>query len=185
MYHGTPAERAELRKTVMALPGSKPSEPKRGKAPAKTTKKPAKGKSKSAAKRRRSEPTPSTSAPPRRGGRPRKSVIIIDSDEEEEEEEVMEVDPKSRKNDQDVEDPFASFPIVLTTYEIIIKDRKHLAHYDWGYIVVDEGHRLKNLNCKLMKEIKQYKSAGRMILTGTPLHVSGGCIFFLTLRVLI
>ena len=90
----------------------------------------------------------------------------------------MEVDPQSRKNDQEVEDPFASFPIVLTTYEIIIKDRKHLVHYNWGYIVVDEGHRLKNLNCKLMKEIKQYKSAGRMILTGTPLHVSGGCISF-------
>lgn len=176
MYHGTPAERAELRKTVMALPGSTPSQPKKtsqGKAPAK-------GKSKSAAKRRRSEPTPSTSAPSRRSGRPRKSVIVIDSDEEEEqeEEEIMEVDPQSRKADQEVEDPFASFPIVLTTYEIIIKDRKHLVHYNWGYIVVDEGHRLKNLNCKLMKEIKQYKSAGRMILTGTPLHVSGGCISF-------
>jgi hypothetical protein len=31
--------------------------------------------------------------------------------------------------------------------------------------------RLKNLDCKLMKEIKNYNSAGRMILTGTPLHV--------------
>ena len=65
----------------------------------------------------------------------------------------------------------ASFPIVLTTYEMIIKDRVHLSHYDWGYIVVDEGHRLKNLDCKLMKEIKKSKSAGRMILMGTPLHV--------------
>lgn len=65
----------------------------------------------------------------------------------------------------------ASFPVVITTYEMIIKDRAHLEHYNWGYIVVDEGHRLKNLDCKLMKEIKKYKSAGRMILTGTPLHV--------------
>ncbi|KAG6893095.1 hypothetical protein C0992_011288 [Termitomyces sp. T32_za158] len=64
----------------------------------------------------------------------------------------------------------ASFPVVVTTYEMIIKDRAHLEHYNWGYIVVDEGHRLKNLDCKLMKEIKKYKSAGRMILTGTPLH---------------
>jgi hypothetical protein len=37
--------------------------------------------------------------------------------------------------------------------------------------VVDEGHRLKNMNCKLMKVIKKFKSAGRMLLTGTPLHV--------------
>lgn len=67
-----------------------------------------------------------------------------------------------------------TFPVVITTYEIIIRDRKHLGstHYSWGYIVVDEGHRLKNLDCKLVREIKQYKSACRLILTGTPLHVS-------------
>lgn len=64
------------------------------------------------------------------------------------------------------------FPVVLTTYDIIMKDRPHLTRYPWGFIVVDEGHRLKNMDCKLMREIKQYESAGRMILTGTPLHVS-------------
>jgi ATP-dependent DNA helicase len=63
------------------------------------------------------------------------------------------------------------FPVVITTYEMIIRDRIHLARYSWGYIVVDEGHRLKNLNCKLMKEIAKYHSACRMILTGTPLQV--------------
>ncbi len=53
-----------------------------------------------------------------------------------------------------------------------MKDRVHLADYNWGYIVVDEGHRLKNLDSKLMREIKKYNNASRMILTGTPLHVS-------------
>ncbi|KAH8111576.1 SNF2 family N-terminal domain-containing protein [Phellopilus nigrolimitatus] len=60
--------------------------------------------------------------------------------------------------------------VVVTTYEMIVKDRKHLAGHKWGYIVVDEGHRLKNFNCKLVQEIKKFTSAGRMILTGTPLH---------------
>lgn len=64
-----------------------------------------------------------------------------------------------------------SFPVVITTYEMIIKDRAQLAGYNFGYIVVDEGHRLKNLDCRLIREIKKYNSAGRMILTGTPLHV--------------
>lgn len=40
----------------------------------------------------------------------------------------------------------------------------------WKYIVVDEGHRLKNLNCRLIKELKMYQSANRMLLTGTPLQ---------------
>lgn len=74
--------------------------------------------------------------------------------------------------DSDSEQEMNTFPVVITTYEMIIRDRIHLAQYDWGYIVVDEGHRLKNLDCKLMQEIKKYPSAGRMILTGTPLHVS-------------
>ncbi|KAJ7093359.1 SNF2 family N-terminal domain-containing protein [Mycena belliarum] len=63
-----------------------------------------------------------------------------------------------------------AFPVVLTTYELIIKDRPVLGVYPWGYIVVDEGHRLKNMRCALVREVKRYTSAGRMVLTGTPLH---------------
>ncbi|PWN54260.1 hypothetical protein IE53DRAFT_323394 [Violaceomyces palustris] len=62
------------------------------------------------------------------------------------------------------------FPVVVTSYEVVIRDRVHLAHYPWKFIVVDEGHRLKNMDCKLIRELKTYKSANRLILTGTPLH---------------
>ena len=184
MYHGTPAERAELRRTVMSRPAPKPRT--KGRKAAKPTRAPAKkpqnrrnkGKQgKNAAK----TPEIISDIPLRRSRRSRNSTIVIESDddaneedlyipdEDDDESEVMEVD----NHEEDAEN--ISFPIVLTTYEMIIKDRVHLAHYNWGYIVVDEGHRLKNLDCKLMKEIKKYKSAGRMILTGTPLHV---LIFF-------
>ncbi|KAF3942245.1 hypothetical protein ABW19_dt0202314 [Dactylella cylindrospora] len=62
------------------------------------------------------------------------------------------------------------FPIVCTSYEIIMNDRKYLAAYDWKYIVVDEGHRLKNFNCRLVRELEKYTSANRLLLTGTPLQ---------------
>ncbi|TKY89046.1 hypothetical protein EX895_001577 [Sporisorium graminicola] len=62
------------------------------------------------------------------------------------------------------------FPVVVTSYELIIRDRKWLANYPWKFIVVDEGHRLKNLNCRLIRELKTYRSANRLILSGTPLH---------------
>ncbi|KAL1668175.1 SNF2 family N-terminal domain-containing protein [Schizophyllum commune] len=71
---------------------------------------------------------------------------------------------------EDDGDDASAFPVVVTTYEMIIRDAAHLADYDWGYIIVDEGHRLKNIDCKLMREIKRYNTAHRMILTGTPLH---------------
>ena len=42
----------------------------------------------------------------------------------------------------------ATFPVVITTYEICMKDQKFLSNFMWKFIVVDEGHRLKNLDCK-------------------------------------
>jgi ATP-dependent DNA helicase len=68
---------------------------------------------------------------------------------------------KSKENDP------AKFPLVVTSYEIVMRDRKHLCKYDWLYIVVDEGHRLKNLNCRLIRELKSYRSANRLLLSGT------------------
>jgi len=52
----------------------------------------------------------------------------------------------------------------------VMNDRKHLQRYRWKYIIVDEGHRIKNLNCKLIRELKSYHSANRLLLTGTPLQ---------------
>ena len=75
-------------------------------------------------------------------------------------------------DEEDLTTQKSTFPVVVTTYEMIIKDRKHLARYDWGQVIVDEGHRLKNMDSILMREIKKYPSAGRLLLTGTPLHVS-------------
>ncbi|KAB8067999.1 SNF2 family N-terminal domain-containing protein [Aspergillus leporis] len=62
------------------------------------------------------------------------------------------------------------FPVVCTSYEICMNDRKFLGQYQWRYIIVDEGHRLKNLNCKLIKELLTYNSANRLLITGTPLQ---------------
>ncbi|XP_006811814.1 lymphocyte-specific helicase [Saccoglossus kowalevskii] len=63
-----------------------------------------------------------------------------------------------------------SHPVVITSYEIVMRDRKYLQGHEWKYIIVDEGHRIKNLNCVLIRELKQYKSANRILLTGTPLQ---------------
>merc|ERR1712110_720172 len=60
--------------------------------------------------------------------------------------------------------------IFITSYEICMNDRYHFHKVLWKYIVVDEGHRLKNTNCRLIKELRLYTSANRLLLTGTPLQ---------------
>lgn len=60
--------------------------------------------------------------------------------------------------------------ILLTSYEIAIADQKFLQRFDWKYVIVDEGHRLKNVNSKLVRVLKTFPSANRMLLTGTPLQ---------------
>ncbi|EOA12947.1 hypothetical protein CARUB_v10025927mg [Capsella rubella] len=63
------------------------------------------------------------------------------------------------------------FPIVITSYEVAMNDAKRsLRHYPWKYVVIDEGHRLKNHKCKLLKELKYLKMENKLLLTGTPLQ---------------
>ncbi|PIL29895.1 hypothetical protein GSI_07805 [Ganoderma sinense ZZ0214-1] len=64
-----------------------------------------------------------------------------------------------------------NFQVVLTTYEYIIKDRIHLSRMKWIYMIIDEGHRMKNTQSKLAQTLTQYYHARyRLILTGTPLQ---------------
>ncbi|KAK8511250.1 hypothetical protein V6N12_033528 [Hibiscus sabdariffa] len=64
------------------------------------------------------------------------------------------------------------FNILLTTYEYLMNkhDRPKLSKIHWHYIIIDEGHRIKNASCKLNAELKHYQSSHRLLLTGTPLQ---------------
>ncbi|KNC49139.1 uncharacterized protein AMSG_11850 [Thecamonas trahens ATCC 50062] len=62
--------------------------------------------------------------------------------------------------------------VVVTTYEIAMRDAKILTRAPWKYLVVDEGHRLKNMNCLLLRKLKAFPAANRLLLTGTPLQNS-------------
>ncbi|CAA7396178.1 unnamed protein product [Spirodela intermedia] len=64
------------------------------------------------------------------------------------------------------------FNVLLTTYEYLMNkhDRPKLSKIDWHYIIIDEGHRIKNASCKLNADLKHYRSSHRLLLTGTPLQ---------------
>lgn len=62
----------------------------------------------------------------------------------------------------------AQFNVLLTSYELLlgVADRPRLAQLRWGYIIVDEGQRLKNSKCKLNAAMRQYRSNCRLLITG-------------------
>ena len=62
------------------------------------------------------------------------------------------------------------FPVVITSYEILMRDRVFLQNYRFKYVIVDEGHRLKNFDCKLIRELKTIPTENKLLLTGTPLQ---------------
>ncbi|XP_073979169.1 ATP-dependent helicase brm-like isoform X2 [Rhodnius prolixus] len=63
------------------------------------------------------------------------------------------------------------FNVLLTTYEYVIKDKAVLAKIHWKYMIIDEGHRMKNHHCKLTQVLNtHYLAPHRLLLTGTPLQ---------------
>lgn len=65
----------------------------------------------------------------------------------------------------------SKFNVLLTTYEYVIKDKAVLAKIKWKYMIIDEGHRMKNHHCKLTQVLNtHYTAPHRLLLTGTPLQ---------------
>ncbi|KAG9123631.1 hypothetical protein FRC07_014449 [Ceratobasidium sp. 392] len=64
-----------------------------------------------------------------------------------------------------------NFQVLLATLEYIIKDRPFLSKIKWVHMIIDEGHRMKNTQSRLLQTLNQYYSSRyRLILTGTPLQ---------------
>ncbi|KAI8066725.1 SNF2 family N-terminal domain-containing protein [Gongronella butleri] len=79
--------------------------------------------------------------------------------------------PDERKRIQKTQLKHRNFHVLLTTFDYIIKDRPVLSKFKWVYMIIDEGHRMKNSKSKLTTVIRQYyTSRYRLILTGTPLQ---------------
>lgn len=63
-----------------------------------------------------------------------------------------------------------NFPLIVTSFEVCLSEIRYLRKLHYKYIVVDEGHRLKNHECRLFKELKTLSTDNRLLLSGTPLQ---------------
>ncbi|GAA5986339.1 hypothetical protein JCM10908_003710 [Rhodotorula pacifica] len=62
------------------------------------------------------------------------------------------------------------FDILLASYEICLREKSALKKLVWEYIIIDEAHRIKNVDSMLSQIVRIFDSRGRLLITGTPLQ---------------
>lgn len=62
------------------------------------------------------------------------------------------------------------FHVLLTTYELVLKDKDYLKKVTWAYLMVDEAHRLKNEESALYIALRELTIKNKLLVTGTPLQ---------------
>ncbi|TNJ29609.1 putative DNA-dependent ATPase [Giardia muris] len=60
--------------------------------------------------------------------------------------------------------------VCLTTYDVVRLERKALSSVFWYYMVLDEGHKLKDTESQISIALRGYTTMHKLLLTGTPLQ---------------
>uniref|UniRef100_A0A0R3SSC8 Helicase ATP-binding domain-containing protein n=1 Tax=Hymenolepis diminuta TaxID=6216 RepID=A0A0R3SSC8_HYMDI len=63
-----------------------------------------------------------------------------------------------------------NWDVLITSYEMCIKEKNLLRRYNFVYLVIDEAHRIKNEKSKLSEVVRMFNSQNRLLITGTPLQ---------------
>lgn len=59
---------------------------------------------------------------------------------------------------------------MVTSYEMCLREKTTFKKFSWEYIIIDEAHRIKNVDSLLSQIVRSFNSRGRLLITGTPLQ---------------
>ena len=65
---------------------------------------------------------------------------------------------------------FSEHNLIVASYDIVRNEADFFASYQWLYIILDEGHVIKNTKTKSYQAIKRLSGRHRLILSGTPIQ---------------
>ncbi|XP_048472275.1 DNA excision repair protein ERCC-6 isoform X2 [Rhincodon typus] len=60
--------------------------------------------------------------------------------------------------------------ILITSYSYVRIMQESIAYYDWHYVILDEGHKIRNPNAAITVACKQFRTPHRIILSGSPMQ---------------
>ncbi|KAF1347585.1 SNF2 family N-terminal domain-containing protein [Delphinella strobiligena] len=63
-----------------------------------------------------------------------------------------------------------NYNVVITSYQLVLKDIMSIKVPDWHYMILDEAHNIKNFNSQRYRAMIRLKTHARLLLTGTPLQ---------------
>ncbi|GJQ72164.1 hypothetical protein Trydic_g3258 [Trypoxylus dichotomus] len=61
-------------------------------------------------------------------------------------------------------------PVVVTTLQMIFMEIKMFTKITWKYLILDEGHCLKNIETRTSRTMRELNCLNKLVLTGTPLQ---------------
>ncbi|XP_048864390.1 DNA excision repair protein ERCC-6 isoform X2 [Brienomyrus brachyistius] len=64
----------------------------------------------------------------------------------------------------------ASNGILITSYSYVRIMQDYIQKYDWHYIILDEGHKIRNPHAAVTVACKQFRTPHRIILSGSPMQ---------------
>ncbi|GMS95500.1 hypothetical protein PENTCL1PPCAC_17675 [Pristionchus entomophagus] len=66
----------------------------------------------------------------------------------------------------------SSGSLLITSYTTFHNERKKLTQVDWHYVILDEGHKIRNPEAQITMALKEVRTPYRLLLSGSPLQNS-------------
>lgn len=60
--------------------------------------------------------------------------------------------------------------VLITSYSYIRLMQDDISRHDWHYVILDEGHKIRNPNAAITLACKQFRTPHRIILSGSPMQ---------------
>ncbi|XP_050457497.1 DNA excision repair protein ERCC-6-like isoform X1 [Cataglyphis hispanica] len=62
--------------------------------------------------------------------------------------------------------------ILVTSYNGVLRHKNLLISNQWHYVILDEGHKIRNSQAKVSRAVKQFSTPHRLLLSGSPMQNS-------------
>ena len=60
--------------------------------------------------------------------------------------------------------------VLITSYSGLVNQKEALLAADWDYVILDEGHKIRNPDAQATLVVKQFRTCHRLILSGSPMQ---------------